>query len=93
MASHNDYLANVMGIAEFKRNKARYPYLLDEEVAPVENAFDAVFDTIKTRETDTRDRDVFQREPAMRSRADSYRKDELEQYARQLIAMPRTSRN
>ena len=48
----NDYLANVVRIEEFQRDAGRYPYLLDSEVAPVAEAFDGLFSTIKTRETD-----------------------------------------
>jgi len=49
----NDYLANVVRIEDFVRNPNRYPYLLDEEIAPVAKAFDDLFSTIKTRETDS----------------------------------------
>lgn len=48
----NDYLANVASIEAFKRNPDRYPYLLEEEVAPVEEAFDRLFETLETKETD-----------------------------------------
>ena len=48
----NDYLANVRSIEEFARNPERFPYLLPEEVAPVAEAFDNLFSTIETRETD-----------------------------------------
>jgi hypothetical protein len=50
---HNDYLANVATISEFQRAAGRYPYLLENEVAPVAEAFDNLFGTIQTRETDT----------------------------------------
>ncbi len=46
---HNDYLANVTAIDEFQRDTERYPYLLAGEVAPVAEAFDALFATVKTR--------------------------------------------
>jgi hypothetical protein len=49
---HNDYLANVASVNEFVRDKGRYPYLLENEVKPVAEAFDDLFATIKTRETD-----------------------------------------
>lgn len=49
----NDYLANVVRIEDFVRNPNRYPYLLDEEIEPVAKAFDDLFVTIKTRETET----------------------------------------
>jgi hypothetical protein len=49
---HNDYLANVKPVAEFPRSKERYPYLLVEEVAPIAEAFDELFGTIKSKETD-----------------------------------------
>jgi hypothetical protein len=48
----NDFLANVVPASEFKRNVGRYPYLLPEEVAPVAEAFDTLFSTVKTRETE-----------------------------------------
>ncbi|OPY86054.1 MAG: hypothetical protein A4E71_01778 [Smithella sp. PtaU1.Bin162] len=48
----NDYLANVVRLEDFKRMEGRYPYLFDDEIAPVEDAFDNLFSTIKTRETD-----------------------------------------
>ncbi len=48
----NDYLANVRPISEFQRNRNRYPYLLDEELAPVSDAFDGLFGEIKTKETE-----------------------------------------
>ncbi len=49
---HNDYLANVVNIAEFKRDAGRYPYLKEEELAPVVEAFDNLFGELKTKETD-----------------------------------------
>ncbi|MCX7184920.1 MAG: hypothetical protein NTW90_06770 [Nitrosospira sp.] len=49
---HNDYLANVVDIAEFKRDAGRYPYLKTEEIAPVVEAFDNLFGELKTKETD-----------------------------------------
>lgn len=48
---HNDFLANVKPVEETGRNPARYPYLLPGEVKPVAEAFDALFDTIDTKET------------------------------------------
>lgn len=47
----NDYLANVVRIEDFVRNPNRYPYLLDNEIEPVAKAFDDLFSTIKSRET------------------------------------------
>lgn len=49
---NNDYLANVTNAEDFARDKERYPYLLESEVAPVEEAFDNLFAEIKTKETD-----------------------------------------
>jgi hypothetical protein len=49
---HNDYLANVVDIENFQRDKGRYPYLLPEEIKPVEDAFDNLFSTLKTKQTD-----------------------------------------
>ena len=46
----NDFLANVVALEAFTRDKGRYPYLMPEEVAPVARAFDALFDTIETQQ-------------------------------------------
>jgi len=48
----NDYLANVVSIEDFARDEGRYPYLLEGEIAPVAEAFDNLFGTIQTKETD-----------------------------------------
>ncbi|MBK7813146.1 MAG: hypothetical protein IPJ52_01960 [Rhodocyclaceae bacterium] len=50
---HNDYLANVTSIEEFSRDPGRYPYLLEGEIQPVAEAFDNLFATIQTKETDS----------------------------------------
>lgn len=49
---HNDYLANVTSIEEFSRDPGHYPYLLEGEIQPVAEAFDNLFATIQTKETD-----------------------------------------
>ncbi len=49
---NNDYLANVTNVTDFSRNPARYPYLLESEIAPVEDAFNNLFSEIKTKETE-----------------------------------------
>jgi hypothetical protein len=49
----NDYLANVRSLEEFSRSQDRYPYLTPDEQGPVSEAFDKLFSTIETRETDT----------------------------------------
>ena len=49
---HNDYLANVRRIEDFGRDHGRYPYLLDSEIEPVAKAFDNLFATVQTKETD-----------------------------------------
>jgi len=49
---HNDYLANVAAIESFARDPGRYPYLLAEELPPIEKAFDNLFATVETKETD-----------------------------------------
>lgn len=49
----NDYLANVVRVDSFNRDSSRFPYLLDEEVAPVAEAFDNLFSEIQTKETDS----------------------------------------
>jgi uncharacterized protein (TIGR02594 family) len=45
----NDYLANVVPVEDFVRDAGRYPYLLENEIQPVAQAFDDVFSTLKTR--------------------------------------------
>lgn len=50
--NENQFLANVMPIENFPRESSRYPYLLEEEMAPVSEAFDDLFKTIETKETD-----------------------------------------
>ncbi|MDH0156471.1 LPD38 domain-containing protein [Stutzerimonas stutzeri] len=49
----NDYLANVRTLEEFSRSQDRYPYLTPDEQGPVNEAFDKLFATIETRETDS----------------------------------------
>jgi|GEM_PF-6130127 len=49
---HNDYLANVRDVENFPRSEERYPYLLPEEIVPVAEAFDNLFSTIESKETD-----------------------------------------
>ncbi|MEI7532873.1 MAG: sigma-70 family RNA polymerase sigma factor [Verrucomicrobiae bacterium] len=49
---HNDYLANVVKADDFSRDLGRYPYLLDSEMKPVAEAFDNLFGTIHTRDTE-----------------------------------------
>ena len=49
---HNDYLANVVAVKEFARDIGRFPYLMESELAPVAKAFDDLFSTIKTRDTE-----------------------------------------
>ena len=46
----NQYLANVVTLENFKRDKGRYPYLTNEELKPVAEKFDTLFSTIETRE-------------------------------------------
>lgn len=46
----NDYLANVVSFKEFKRAKERYPYNKPEEMQPIKEAFDVLFNTIESRE-------------------------------------------
>jgi hypothetical protein len=49
----NDYLANVVSVEDFARDNGRYPYLIGEEIAPVAEAFDNLFSTIQTRQTES----------------------------------------
>ncbi|RRW29656.1 hypothetical protein EGJ44_20225 [Ectopseudomonas oleovorans] len=48
----NDYLANVQTLEQFSRDPGRYPYLTPDEQGPVNEAFDKLFATLETRETD-----------------------------------------
>ncbi len=48
----NDFLANVTSIEDFQRDQGRYPYLKPDEIRPVAEAFDDLFSTLETRETD-----------------------------------------
>lgn len=63
----NDYLANVVeGVAwqmkaELSGLGDSYPYLKEDEIEVVRAAFDALFDTIQTRETD-KGTDLYQRD-------------------------------
>jgi RNA polymerase sigma factor (sigma-70 family) len=50
--SSNDYLANVTNVENFARDKGRYPYLLADEIAPVSAAFEQLFNTLETKETE-----------------------------------------
>lgn len=48
----NDFLANVKAFEDWgQKNPGRYPYLKDDELGPVVEAFDNLFSTIETRET------------------------------------------
>lgn len=49
---HNDFLANVVPEDKFVRADDRYPYLTADELAPVEEAFDGLFNTIETKKSD-----------------------------------------
>lgn len=60
----NDYLANVVPIEDFQRNDGRYPYLLKEEVKPVADAFDTLFKTVETKQTDDGHVTMFSRSKA-----------------------------
>jgi len=48
----NDYLANVQTLEQFSRDPGRYPYLTPVEQGQVNDAFDKLFATLETRETD-----------------------------------------
>ncbi len=59
--ARNDYLANVQTLEEFARDPGRYPYLTPDEQGPVNEAFDKLFSTIETQETDSGDVAMFRR--------------------------------
>jgi len=48
----NDYLANVTAFEDFSRDESLYPYLKADELAPISQAFDNLFSTLKTRTDD-----------------------------------------
>ena len=48
----NDFLASFTKIEDFGRDPERYPYLLPEEMAPVKEAFDKLFETIASEQTE-----------------------------------------
>ncbi|MGB0662770.1 MAG: LPD38 domain-containing protein [Pontibacterium sp.] len=48
----NDFLANVVSEEDFLRDSERYPYLKRTELKPVEDAFDKLFDSIESKETE-----------------------------------------
>jgi len=49
----NDFLANVVDIKDFKLSADRYPYLLESEMQPVADAFDALFTAVEYKETES----------------------------------------
>lgn len=51
---NNDFLANVQSIEDFPRSPLRYPYLLAEELPPVEAAFDELFNSIKVKDNENK---------------------------------------
>lgn len=69
----NDYLANVVRVDSFNRDSSRFPYLLDEEVAPVAEAFDNLFSEIQTKETDSGNMVMFSRSPMKSTDANANR--------------------
>ncbi|WP_171966454.1 PLxRFG domain-containing protein [Mariprofundus micogutta] len=48
----NDYLANVKDWDSWSKNSERYPYLKPDEIAPIKEAFDNLFDTLETKQTE-----------------------------------------
>ena len=48
----NDYLANVKAWDQWQKNPERYPYLKPDEIAPIKDAFDNLFQTLETKETE-----------------------------------------
>jgi len=61
---HNDYLANVTPEQAFQRDASIYPYLKQSELAPVKEAFDKLFSTLKTRTDDKGNVALFSRSKA-----------------------------
>lgn len=49
---HNDFLANVRPVETVGKNADRYPYLLPDEIKPIADAFDGLFDVIETKDTE-----------------------------------------
>lgn len=55
----NDFLANVTSANDFVRDDSRYPYIKADEIAEVEAAFDDLFNTIESKETESGDVALF----------------------------------
>lgn len=55
----NDFLANVTSDTDFVRDDNRYPYIKADEIAEVEAAFDDLFNTIESKESDNGDVALF----------------------------------
>ncbi len=55
----NDFLANVTSATDFVRDDNRYPYIKADEIAEVEAAFDDLFNTIESKESDNGDVTLF----------------------------------
>lgn len=49
---HNDFLVNVKPAEDTGKNPNRYPYLMPSEMAPIVEAFNDLFGTVETRETE-----------------------------------------
>ena len=61
---HNDFLANVVPVESMRRDPGRYPYLLPSELAPISEAFGALFDVVQTRSDDAGNVAMFSRSGA-----------------------------
>lgn len=81
--ARNDYLANVQTLEEFSRNPDRYPYLTPDEQGPVNEAFDKLFSTIETQETDSGGVAMFRRSGGATSATLS--RGDVEQVAARLV--------
>ena len=55
----NDFLANITSDTDFVRDDNRYPYIKADEIAEVEAAFDDLFNTIESKETESGDVALF----------------------------------
>jgi Large polyvalent protein associated domain 38/Large polyvalent protein-associated domain 5/ADP-Ribosyltransferase in polyvalent proteins/Large polyvalent protein-associated domain 1 len=70
----NDYLANVVRVESFNRDATRFPYLYDTELAPVAEAFDNLFSTIETKETENGDVVLFSRSSKSQTDTPAFKK-------------------
>lgn len=53
LGARNDFLASVIPVEKFQRDEDRYPYPTQDEMQPIQDAFDNLFKTIEVVDADT----------------------------------------